>query len=200
MTAVTRVFCFVSAGWSGCQLGANAACGRGERRRLLSCRRSDGATVSTTLCQRVRMARHGAGAGKRPPVRLVSRKPVPSHPHPDAGRRWWRSHVRCWESSGGVIWGTKASPGCQWVVSTQVRGARRPSCTIPVAPAKLGDWGDCGLLEVSPCPFRVRPKHRQTPFTHCTLGKAPCRQRCRCPTAVAADFRFPDMVPSCGGR
>uniref|UniRef100_A0A8C3K8S6 Thrombospondin type 1 domain containing 7B n=1 Tax=Calidris pygmaea TaxID=425635 RepID=A0A8C3K8S6_9CHAR len=41
--------CFVSAGWSGCQLGANATCGHGERRRLLSCRRSDGAIVSTKL-------------------------------------------------------------------------------------------------------------------------------------------------------
>uniref|UniRef100_A0A8C8B6D5 Thrombospondin type-1 domain-containing protein 7A n=1 Tax=Otus sunia TaxID=257818 RepID=A0A8C8B6D5_9STRI len=42
-------------GWSGCQLGANATCGRGERHRLLSCRRSDGATVSTQLCQRLRL-------------------------------------------------------------------------------------------------------------------------------------------------
>ncbi|NWT41467.1 THS7B protein, partial [Chroicocephalus maculipennis] len=42
-------------GWSGCQLGANATCGHGERRRLLSCRRSDGATVSTQLCQRLRL-------------------------------------------------------------------------------------------------------------------------------------------------
>ncbi|XP_009998692.1 PREDICTED: thrombospondin type-1 domain-containing protein 7B [Chaetura pelagica] len=40
-------------GWSGCQLGAQAACGHGERRRLLSCQRSDGATVSTQLCQRL---------------------------------------------------------------------------------------------------------------------------------------------------
>lgn len=56
-----RILCFVSAGWSGCQLGANATCGHGERRRLLSCRRSDGATVSTQLCQRVRMARVGQG-------------------------------------------------------------------------------------------------------------------------------------------
>ncbi|KAF4788175.1 hypothetical protein TURU_163621 [Turdus rufiventris] len=38
-------------GWSGCQLGANATCGHGERRRLLSCQRSDGATVSMQLCQ-----------------------------------------------------------------------------------------------------------------------------------------------------
>ncbi|KAM6080415.1 thrombospondin type-1 domain-containing protein 7B isoform 4-T4 [Theristicus caerulescens] len=42
-------------GWSGCQLGANATCGHGERRRLLSCRRSDGATVSTQLCQRLHL-------------------------------------------------------------------------------------------------------------------------------------------------
>ncbi|KAM9235501.1 thrombospondin type-1 domain-containing protein 7B [Leptosomus discolor] len=42
-------------GWSGCQLDANATCGRGERRRLLSCQRSDGATVSTQLCQRLRL-------------------------------------------------------------------------------------------------------------------------------------------------
>ncbi|NXN47599.1 THS7B protein, partial [Rhinoptilus africanus] len=42
-------------GWSGCQLGANATCGHGERRRLLSCRRSDGATVGTQLCQRLRL-------------------------------------------------------------------------------------------------------------------------------------------------
>ncbi|XP_064307109.1 thrombospondin type-1 domain-containing protein 7B isoform X1 [Phalacrocorax carbo] len=42
-------------GWSGCQLGANATCGHGERRRLLSCRRSDGATVSMQLCQRLRL-------------------------------------------------------------------------------------------------------------------------------------------------
>ncbi|XP_014796606.1 PREDICTED: thrombospondin type-1 domain-containing protein 7B isoform X1 [Calidris pugnax] len=40
-------------GWSGCQLGANATCGHGERRRLLSCQRSDGAIVSTKLCQRL---------------------------------------------------------------------------------------------------------------------------------------------------
>ncbi|NWS68862.1 THS7B protein, partial [Crotophaga sulcirostris] len=42
-------------GWSGCQLAANATCGRGERRRLLSCQRSDGATVSMRLCQQVRL-------------------------------------------------------------------------------------------------------------------------------------------------
>ncbi|XP_069717652.1 thrombospondin type-1 domain-containing protein 7B isoform X1 [Phaenicophaeus curvirostris] len=42
-------------GWSGCQLGANATCGRGERRRLLSCQRSDGATVSMQLCQRLHL-------------------------------------------------------------------------------------------------------------------------------------------------
>ncbi|XP_074001245.1 thrombospondin type-1 domain-containing protein 7B [Numenius arquata] len=42
-------------GWSGCQLGANATCGHGERRRLLSCRRSDGAIVSTKLCQRLHL-------------------------------------------------------------------------------------------------------------------------------------------------
>ncbi|KFR14036.1 Thrombospondin type-1 domain-containing protein 7B, partial [Opisthocomus hoazin] len=42
-------------GWSGCQLSANAVCGRGERRRLLSCQRSDGATVSTRLCQRLHL-------------------------------------------------------------------------------------------------------------------------------------------------
>ncbi|NXK87861.1 THS7B protein, partial [Formicarius rufipectus] len=42
-------------GWSGCQLGANATCGHGERRRLLSCWRSDGATVSMQLCQRLRL-------------------------------------------------------------------------------------------------------------------------------------------------
>ncbi|NXQ22466.1 THS7B protein, partial [Peucedramus taeniatus] len=42
-------------GWSGCQLGANATCGHGERRRLLSCRRSDGATVSMELCQRLHL-------------------------------------------------------------------------------------------------------------------------------------------------
>ncbi|NXT48186.1 THS7B protein, partial [Pluvianellus socialis] len=42
-------------GWSGCQLGANATCGHGERRRLLSCQRSDGATVGTQLCQRLRL-------------------------------------------------------------------------------------------------------------------------------------------------
>ncbi|XP_068051274.1 thrombospondin type-1 domain-containing protein 7B isoform X2 [Anomalospiza imberbis] len=42
-------------GWSGCQLGANATCGHGERRRLLSCRRSDGATVSMQLCQRLHL-------------------------------------------------------------------------------------------------------------------------------------------------
>ncbi|XP_061210326.1 thrombospondin type-1 domain-containing protein 7B isoform X2 [Neopsephotus bourkii] len=42
-------------GWSGCQLDANATCGLGERRRLLSCQRSDGATVSTQLCQRLRL-------------------------------------------------------------------------------------------------------------------------------------------------
>uniref|UniRef100_A0A803WA16 Thrombospondin type-1 domain-containing protein 7A n=1 Tax=Ficedula albicollis TaxID=59894 RepID=A0A803WA16_FICAL len=42
-------------GWSGCQLGANATCGRGERRRLLSCRRSDGATVSMQLCQQLQL-------------------------------------------------------------------------------------------------------------------------------------------------
>ncbi|XP_058277386.1 thrombospondin type-1 domain-containing protein 7B [Hirundo rustica] len=42
-------------GWSGCQLGANATCGHGERRRLLSCRRSDGATVSMQLCQQLQL-------------------------------------------------------------------------------------------------------------------------------------------------
>ncbi|NXO34104.1 THS7B protein, partial [Locustella ochotensis] len=42
-------------GWSGCQLGANATCGPGERRRLLSCRRSDGATVSMQLCQQLHL-------------------------------------------------------------------------------------------------------------------------------------------------
>ncbi|XP_041329117.1 thrombospondin type-1 domain-containing protein 7B [Pyrgilauda ruficollis] len=42
-------------GWSGCQLGANATCGHGERRRLLSCRRSDGATVSMQLCQQLHL-------------------------------------------------------------------------------------------------------------------------------------------------
>ncbi|XP_063257059.1 thrombospondin type-1 domain-containing protein 7B [Prinia subflava] len=42
-------------GWSGCQLGANASCGHGERRRLLSCQRSDGATVSMQLCQQLQL-------------------------------------------------------------------------------------------------------------------------------------------------
>uniref|UniRef100_A0A8C3TQM7 Thrombospondin type 1 domain containing 7B n=1 Tax=Catharus ustulatus TaxID=91951 RepID=A0A8C3TQM7_CATUS len=42
-------------GWSGCQLGANATCGHGERRRLLSCQRSDGATVSMQLCQQLHL-------------------------------------------------------------------------------------------------------------------------------------------------
>uniref|UniRef100_A0A8C4VDA8 Thrombospondin type-1 domain-containing protein 7A n=1 Tax=Falco tinnunculus TaxID=100819 RepID=A0A8C4VDA8_FALTI len=51
-------------GWSGCQLGANATCGHGERRRLLSCQRSDGATVSMQLCRRLHLEK---------PVQMSSR-------------------------------------------------------------------------------------------------------------------------------
>nr|XP_038038274.1 LOW QUALITY PROTEIN: thrombospondin type-1 domain-containing protein 7B [Anas platyrhynchos] len=37
--------------WSTCQLSENATCGQGVRKRLLSCMRSDGRTVSARHCQ-----------------------------------------------------------------------------------------------------------------------------------------------------
>ncbi|KAJ7407423.1 thrombospondin type-1 domain-containing protein 7B-like protein [Willisornis vidua] len=71
-------------GWSGCQLGANATCGHGERRRLLSCRRSDGATVSMRLCQQGGQC--GDGLQVRNLTCVVHDAPVsaPSKPVEDA--------------------------------------------------------------------------------------------------------------------
>uniref|UniRef100_A0A8C2UC31 Thrombospondin type-1 domain-containing protein 7A n=1 Tax=Coturnix japonica TaxID=93934 RepID=A0A8C2UC31_COTJA len=41
--------------WSTCQLNRNATCGRGVRKRLLSCVRSDGETVSAQHCEQRRL-------------------------------------------------------------------------------------------------------------------------------------------------
>uniref|UniRef100_A0A669PYP8 Thrombospondin type-1 domain-containing protein 7A n=1 Tax=Phasianus colchicus TaxID=9054 RepID=A0A669PYP8_PHACC len=41
--------------WSTCQLNGNATCGRGVRKRLLSCVRSDGETVSARHCEQRRL-------------------------------------------------------------------------------------------------------------------------------------------------
>lgn len=123
--------CFVSAGWSGCQLGANATCGHGERRRLLSCRRSDGATVSMQLCQQVSRA----GTHTQGPVLLES---------------WWclLIHAKTFPiNSGKVLYGAGAF-GKQRGVSgwchslTGTHGAWLPILHHP----KAGDQGDCVLL------------------------------------------------------
>ncbi|NXX44406.1 THS7B protein, partial [Tricholaema leucomelas] len=124
-------------GWSGCQLGANATCGHGERRRLLSCRRSDGAIVSTQLCQRLRLEK---------PVQLSSRCVVGCTV--DCRLSAWSAWSQCSHTCGA---GGQMVRGRSVVL--QAAGEGRPcpeqltqhrSCPVkPCYSWQLGPWSPC---------------------------------------------------------
>ncbi|XP_054033191.1 thrombospondin type-1 domain-containing protein 7B [Dryobates pubescens] len=124
-------------GWSGCQLGANATCGHGERQRLLSCRRSDGAIVSTQLCQQLRLEK---------PVQLSSRCVVGCTV--DCRLSAWSAWSQCSHTCGA---GGQMVRGRSVVL--QAAGEGRPcpeqltqhrSCPVkPCYSWQLGPWSPC---------------------------------------------------------
>ncbi|XP_074684661.1 thrombospondin type-1 domain-containing protein 7B isoform X2 [Strix aluco] len=126
-------------GWSGCQLGANATCGRGERHRLLSCRRSDGATVSTQLCQRLRLEK---------PVQTRSRCVVACAV--DCQLSAWSAWSQCSHTCGA---GGQMVRGRSVVLRAAGEGRPCPeqltqhrSCPVkPCYSWLLGPWSPCRL-------------------------------------------------------
>ncbi|NWV59055.1 THS7B protein, partial [Malurus elegans] len=124
-------------GWSGCQLGANATCGLGERRRLLSCRRSDGATVSMRLCQRL---------GLEKPVPTSSRCVVGCAV--DCQLSPWSAWSQCSHTCGA---GGQMVRGRSVVLRAAGEGRRCPeqltqhrSCPVkPCYSWLLGPWSPC---------------------------------------------------------
>uniref|UniRef100_A0A8D2MIA5 Thrombospondin type-1 domain-containing protein 7A n=1 Tax=Zonotrichia albicollis TaxID=44394 RepID=A0A8D2MIA5_ZONAL len=131
--------CIVSAGWSGCQLGANATCGQGERRRLLSCRRSDGATVGMQLCQKLHLEQ---------PVPTSSRCVVPCAV--DCQLSPWSAWSQCSHTCGA---GGQMVRGRSVVLRAAGEGRPCPeqltqhrSCPVkPCYSWLLGPWSPCTL-------------------------------------------------------
>ncbi|NWR84339.1 THS7B protein, partial [Furnarius figulus] len=126
-------------GWSGCQLGANATCGHGERRRLLSCQRSDGATVSMQLCQRL---------GLEKPVQTSSRCVVGCAV--DCQLSPWSAWSQCSHTCGAggqmvrgrsvVVWAAGEGRACPEQLS------QHRSCPVkPCYSWLLGPWSPCTL-------------------------------------------------------
>ncbi|XP_072730524.1 thrombospondin type-1 domain-containing protein 7B isoform X4 [Ciconia boyciana] len=134
-------------GWSGCQLGANATCGLGERRRLLSCRRSDGATVSLQLCQRLRLEK---------PVQTRSRCVVGCAV--DCRLSAWSAWSQCSHTCGA---GGQMVRGRSVVLRAVGEGrpcpeqlAQHRSCPVkPCYSWLLGPWSPCRVqVGLSPAP------------------------------------------------
>ncbi|XP_075367636.1 thrombospondin type-1 domain-containing protein 7B isoform X2 [Mycteria americana] len=134
-------------GWSGCQLGANATCGLGERRRLLSCRRSDGATVSMQLCQRLRLEK---------PVQTRSRCVVGCAV--DCRLSAWSAWSQCSHTCGA---GGQMVRGRSVVLRAAGEGrpcpeqlAQHRSCPVkPCYSWLLGPWSPCRVqVGLSPAP------------------------------------------------
>ncbi|KAM7097072.1 thrombospondin type-1 domain-containing protein 7B isoform 4-T6 [Ciconia maguari] len=134
-------------GWSGCQLGANATCGLGERRRLLSCRRSDGATVSMQLCQRLRLEK---------PVQTRSRCVVGCAV--DCRLSAWSAWSQCSHTCGA---GGQMVRGRSVVLRAVGEGrpcpeqlAQHRSCPVkPCYSWLLGPWSPCRVqVGLSPAP------------------------------------------------
>ncbi|NXP12520.1 THS7B protein, partial [Thinocorus orbignyianus] len=126
-------------GWSGCQLDANATCGHGERRRLLSCQRSDGAVVSTKLCQRLRLEK---------PVQTSSRCVVGCAV--DCQLSAWSAWSQCSHTCGA---GGQMVRGRSVVLRAAGEGRPCPeqltqhrSCPVkPCYSWLLGPWSSCKL-------------------------------------------------------
>uniref|UniRef100_A0A8D2MJ59 Thrombospondin type-1 domain-containing protein 7A n=1 Tax=Zonotrichia albicollis TaxID=44394 RepID=A0A8D2MJ59_ZONAL len=126
-------------GWSGCQLGANATCGQGERRRLLSCRRSDGATVGMQLCQKLHLEQ---------PVPTSSRCVVPCAV--DCQLSPWSAWSQCSHTCGA---GGQMVRGRSVVLRAAGEGRPCPeqltqhrSCPVkPCYSWLLGPWSPCTL-------------------------------------------------------
>ncbi|XP_072198495.1 thrombospondin type-1 domain-containing protein 7B [Excalfactoria chinensis] len=125
--------------WSTCQLNGNATCGRGVRKRLLSCVRSDGETVSARHCEQRRLEKPAETSSECVVQCLV-----------DCRLSAWSAWSQCSQTCGS---GGQMVRGRTVLLKAAAEGRPCPgqlsqhrSCPVkPCYSWHLGPWSSCRL-------------------------------------------------------